>query len=125
MTVGCNPSFIALIPKVPDAKFVKDFRPISLIDCQYKIIAKILANRLKMVIGDLVSTTQSAFVAGRQTVVTAPMEVNENRRTEDEGVDEESMETNTISGNVVGSSSDPTKDKENMKEVVKEKTKKL
>ncbi|KAL4590026.1 hypothetical protein LXL04_002944 [Taraxacum kok-saghyz] len=45
------------------------------------------------------------------------MEVNENRRTKDEGVDEESMEANTISGNVVGSSSDPTKDKENMKEV--------
>nr|GEX09326.1 hypothetical protein [Tanacetum cinerariifolium] len=36
---GCNSSFIALIPKVPNAKFVSDFRPISLIGCQYKIIA--------------------------------------------------------------------------------------
>ncbi|GJU80725.1 RNA-directed DNA polymerase, eukaryota [Tanacetum coccineum] len=43
---GCNPSFIALIPKVNDAKFVKDFRPISLIGSQYKIVGKILANRL-------------------------------------------------------------------------------
>ncbi|GKE02138.1 RNA-directed DNA polymerase, eukaryota [Tanacetum coccineum] len=43
---GCNPSFIALIPKVNDAKFVKDFRPICLIGSQYKIVGKILANRL-------------------------------------------------------------------------------
>nr|GEW14136.1 RNA-directed DNA polymerase, eukaryota [Tanacetum cinerariifolium] len=36
---GCNSSFIALIPKVPDANLVKDFRPISLIGSIYKIIA--------------------------------------------------------------------------------------
>ncbi|GJV75631.1 RNA-directed DNA polymerase, eukaryota [Tanacetum coccineum] len=59
---GCNSSFIALIPKKQDAKFVKDFRPISLIGCFYKIIAKILANRLKMVISDLISEVQSAFI---------------------------------------------------------------
>lgn len=63
---GCNPSFITLIPKVSSAKFVKDFRPISLIGCQYKIIAKILANRLSMVISDLVNKQQYAFVVGRQ-----------------------------------------------------------
>nr|GFA40594.1 RNA-directed DNA polymerase, eukaryota [Tanacetum cinerariifolium] len=58
---GCNSSFIALIPKKQDAKFVKDFRSISLIGCFYKIIAKILANRLNMVISDLISDVQSAF----------------------------------------------------------------
>ncbi|GJQ91492.1 RNA-directed DNA polymerase, eukaryota [Tanacetum coccineum] len=41
---GCNASFIALIPKVLDAKFVSDFRPISLIGSVYKMITKILAN---------------------------------------------------------------------------------
>ncbi|GJX58902.1 RNA-directed DNA polymerase, eukaryota, partial [Tanacetum coccineum] len=43
---GCNASFIALILKVLDAKFVSDFMPISLIGSVYKVITKILANRL-------------------------------------------------------------------------------
>ncbi|GKA15273.1 hypothetical protein Tco_0695020 [Tanacetum coccineum] len=58
---GCNSSFIALIPKVPDANLVKDFRPISLIGSIYKIIAKILSNRLVNVLGDIVNEVQSAF----------------------------------------------------------------
>ncbi|GJY79348.1 RNA-directed DNA polymerase, eukaryota, partial [Tanacetum coccineum] len=73
---GCNSSFIALIPKKQDAKFVKDFRPISLIGCFYKIIAKILANRLKMVISDLISEVQSAFVPNRQ-ILDGPFILNE------------------------------------------------
>ncbi|GJT03129.1 RNA-directed DNA polymerase, eukaryota [Tanacetum coccineum] len=52
---GCNSSFIALIPKSPGANTVKDFRPISLIGSVYKIIAKILANRLVGVLGDIVN----------------------------------------------------------------------
>nr|GEV61591.1 retrovirus-related Pol polyprotein from transposon TNT 1-94 [Tanacetum cinerariifolium] len=55
---GCNFSFIALIPKVMDVKHLKDFRPISLIGCQYKIIGKILANRLILVIGDIARKEQ-------------------------------------------------------------------
>nr|GEV09344.1 RNA-directed DNA polymerase, eukaryota, reverse transcriptase zinc-binding domain protein [Tanacetum cinerariifolium] len=62
----CNSSFIALLPKIPDAKMVKDFRPISLIGILYKIIAKILANRLVVVLGDIVNEVQSAFVVNRQ-----------------------------------------------------------
>nr|GFC48052.1 RNA-directed DNA polymerase, eukaryota, reverse transcriptase zinc-binding domain protein [Tanacetum cinerariifolium] len=45
---GGNSSFIALIPKVTDAKFVADFCPISLIGSVYKVVTKILANRLAM-----------------------------------------------------------------------------
>ncbi|GJW39889.1 RNA-directed DNA polymerase, eukaryota, partial [Tanacetum coccineum] len=63
---GCNSSFIALIPKVPDAKFVNDYRPISLIGSVYKVVTKIMANRLALVIADIISETQSAFVAERQ-----------------------------------------------------------
>ncbi|GJS85004.1 RNA-directed DNA polymerase, eukaryota, partial [Tanacetum coccineum] len=73
---GCNSSFIALIPKIQDAKFVKDFRPISLIGSVYKIIAKILANRLCLVLPYLISDVQSAFVANRQ-ILDGPFILNE------------------------------------------------
>nr|GFA95688.1 putative RNA-directed DNA polymerase, eukaryota, reverse transcriptase zinc-binding domain protein [Tanacetum cinerariifolium] len=63
---GCNSSIIALIPKISDANMVKDFRLISLVGSVYKIIAKILANRLVGVLGDIVSEVQSAFITGRQ-----------------------------------------------------------
>nr|GEU37546.1 cysteine-rich receptor-like protein kinase [Tanacetum cinerariifolium] len=62
---GCNSSFIALIPKIPDANMVKDFRPISLIGSIYKIIAKILTNRLVGVLGDIINEVQSAFIEDR------------------------------------------------------------
>ncbi|GJY14148.1 RNA-directed DNA polymerase, eukaryota [Tanacetum coccineum] len=73
---GCNSSFIALIPKIPDANLVKDFRPISLIGSMYKIIAKILANRLVGVLGDIVNEVQSAFIAERQ-ILDGPFILNE------------------------------------------------
>ena len=41
-----NATFLALIPKKADAMDVKDFRPISLVRGLYKIIAKVLANRM-------------------------------------------------------------------------------
>nr|GFA68156.1 RNA-directed DNA polymerase, eukaryota [Tanacetum cinerariifolium] len=50
----CNSSFIALIQKIPNTNTVKDFRPTSLIGSLYKIVAKILANRLAGVLGDIV-----------------------------------------------------------------------
>ncbi|GJY98272.1 RNA-directed DNA polymerase, eukaryota [Tanacetum coccineum] len=73
---GCNSSFIALIPKTQDDKMVKDFRPISLIGSMYKIIAKILANRLSLVILNLISDVQSAFVSNRQ-ILDGPFILNE------------------------------------------------
>nr|GEV78255.1 transposon TX1 uncharacterized [Tanacetum cinerariifolium] len=75
---GCNSSFIALIPKVMDAKHLKDFRPISLIGCQYKIIGKILANRLSLVIGNIVTQEQSTFIKGRQ-ILDGPLILNEGK----------------------------------------------
>nr|GEY62627.1 RNA-directed DNA polymerase, eukaryota [Tanacetum cinerariifolium] len=63
---GSNSSFIALIPKVTEEKFVTNFRPIILIGCVYKVFTKILTNRLATVISDLVSDIQSTFVANRQ-----------------------------------------------------------
>ncbi|GJT61251.1 RNA-directed DNA polymerase, eukaryota, reverse transcriptase zinc-binding domain protein [Tanacetum coccineum] len=73
---GCNSCFIALIPKIPDANLVKDFRPISLIGSLYKIIAKIMVNRLVGVLGDIVNEVQSAFIADRQ-ILDGPFILNE------------------------------------------------
>jgi hypothetical protein len=61
-----NVSFISLIPKIPGDNFIKDFRPISLVGGIYKIIAKVLANRLKSVLEKVISKSQSAFIKGRQ-----------------------------------------------------------
>jgi hypothetical protein len=59
---GINSTFIALIPKVDNPQKLNDFRPISLVGSLYKILAKVLANRLRQVVGSVVSEVQSAFV---------------------------------------------------------------
>jgi len=51
LTKGINSTFITLIPKVYSHQRLNDFRPISLVGSMYKILAKVLANRLRMVIG--------------------------------------------------------------------------
>nr|GEV78368.1 RNA-directed DNA polymerase, eukaryota [Tanacetum cinerariifolium] len=73
---GCNASFITLIPKTHDPKFVSNYRPISLIGCLYKVITKILANHLSLVIPDLISDVQSAFLPNRQ-ILDGPFIINE------------------------------------------------
>ncbi|GJV90431.1 lignin-forming anionic peroxidase [Tanacetum coccineum] len=73
---GGNSSFITLNPKITNVNMVKDFRPISLIGSLDKIIAKILANRLVVVLGDIVNEVQSNFVADRQ-IFDGPFILNE------------------------------------------------
>ncbi|KHN27108.1 Transposon TX1 putative 149 kDa protein, partial [Glycine soja] len=59
---GSNASFLALIPKVNHPQSLNDYRPISLIGCMYKVIAKLLANRLRHVIPVLIDERQTAFI---------------------------------------------------------------
>ncbi|GKB53478.1 cysteine-rich receptor-like protein kinase [Tanacetum coccineum] len=68
---GCFPkalnnSFITLIPKKLCPQDLNDFRPISLISSMYKVLAKVLAERLKSVMELVVGTSQFAFIKNRQ-----------------------------------------------------------
>jgi hypothetical protein len=65
MPEDVNDNAIVLIPKTEHPQTTKDFRPISLCSVLYKIIAKCLVNRLRPILGDIISINQSAFVPGR------------------------------------------------------------
>jgi len=58
-----NATFIALIPKKKGAKELRDFRPISLIGSIYKILSKVLTERLKRVMSKLVNSQQLAIIS--------------------------------------------------------------
>ena len=60
-----NTTFLVLIPKKGGAEELGDFRPISLVGGLYKLLAKVLANRIKNVVGKVVSSDQNAFVMNR------------------------------------------------------------
>jgi hypothetical protein len=60
-----NQTFLTLIPKKTNPSIPQDFRPISLYNVVYKLIAKSLADRIKPHLSDYISQAQSAFVAGR------------------------------------------------------------
>ncbi|GKC29214.1 RNA-directed DNA polymerase, eukaryota, reverse transcriptase zinc-binding domain protein [Tanacetum coccineum] len=62
---ACNASFVTLVPNVVDPLGLGDFRPISIIGSIYKIIEKILAKRVKRVIGKIIGEVQNAFIEGR------------------------------------------------------------
>ncbi|GAU26985.1 hypothetical protein TSUD_290350 [Trifolium subterraneum] len=84
---GLNSTFIALIPKVDNPQHMNDCRPISLVGSLYKIMAKVLANRLRLVIGSAISESRTAFVHDRQILDGILIEneaVDEARRTKKE-----------------------------------------
>ncbi|RVX03389.1 hypothetical protein CK203_019954 [Vitis vinifera] len=58
------------------AEDLRDFRPISLVDSLYKLLAKVLTNGLKKIVGKVVSRSQNAFMEGRQ-ILDASLIANE------------------------------------------------
>jgi hypothetical protein len=61
-------AYVTLLSKTVELIKFKDFRPISMIHGIYKIIAKMLASRLKIIMQDIISINQSAFIADRNII---------------------------------------------------------
>ncbi|CAL5351826.1 unnamed protein product [Camellia sinensis] len=64
LATGLISSIIALIPKTENPNSLNDFRPISLIGSMYKILAKVLSSRLKLIIPSIISPSQLASMGG-------------------------------------------------------------
>lgn len=64
-TAPIDYTYICLIPKKEGAERANDFRPISLLNGIQKILSKVLANWLQLVLNDLISPSQSTFFKGR------------------------------------------------------------
>ena len=60
-----NYGIITLVPKSNDAKQIQKFRLICLLNVSFKIITKVLMNRLSKVVNPIISPIQTAFVKGR------------------------------------------------------------
>lgn len=84
-----NYTMITLILKEPDARTLKKFRPISLINCSFKIFAKMLNNRLIKVANRLLASNQTAFIKGRyilESVVAAHEILHKVHRKKESGI---------------------------------------
>lgn len=68
MTVSLNNTFITLIPKKDKPRCVSDFQPISLCNVCYKIIAKILANKMLHVLPMLINKEENVFIPSRNII---------------------------------------------------------
>lgn len=84
-----NFATITLIPKENDARDLKKFRPISLLNCSFKIFSKLLTIRLGKVCQRLVAEQQSAFLKGGyilESVVVAHEIVHSIHKSKEPGV---------------------------------------
>jgi hypothetical protein len=59
-----NIALLTIIPKEKDARTMHKFRPISLLNCSYKIFTKVLTNRIGKVAHRLIASNQITFIKG-------------------------------------------------------------
>jgi hypothetical protein len=84
-----NYAIITLIPKEAEAKHLKKFRPIGLINCSFKVFAKALNNKLIKIADRLICANQTAFIKGRfilESVVTAHEIIHDIHRHNESGI---------------------------------------
>ena len=62
-----NKTLISLIPKVDNPQYINQFRPISLCTVSYKIVTKIIVERLRPAL-DMIVGPMSSFIPGRSTI---------------------------------------------------------
>lgn len=60
-----NFAILTLIPKEPDAVYLKKYRPIALANCSFKFFAKACTNKLSCCAERLISCNKTAFIKGR------------------------------------------------------------
>lgn len=65
LSKGINSTILALVPKKIDSMEMRDYHPIACCNVLYKVVSKILANRLRVLLPRIISANQSAFIQGR------------------------------------------------------------
>jgi len=66
MSEGFSDTFLTLIPKVSNPQLATQLRPIGLSNMTYKVVPKVLVNRINIVLDKIIAPTQSGFVPGQQ-----------------------------------------------------------
>ncbi|XP_074271179.1 uncharacterized protein LOC141595105 [Silene latifolia] len=64
----CNNTVLTLVPKVEVPENVMQFRPIACCNTIYKCLSKVICKRMSLILPDIVSTSQGAFIKGRDIV---------------------------------------------------------
>lgn len=83
-----NITWVTLIPKIQNSSSIEEFSPISMVGYLYKITSKVLVNKIKPIMGDLISENQTWFIRGRQIfdgILTANKIVNWLKKKQKEG----------------------------------------
>ena len=66
LAVSQRRGIVELVPKKDaDPNLIKNWRPLTLLNCDYKIASKTIANRIKMVLPEVTSEDQSGFIKNR------------------------------------------------------------
>jgi hypothetical protein len=60
-----NFAMLTLVPKVENAIDMKNFRPISLLNCSFKIFSRLITSRMEKICQEIIAKEQSAFIRGR------------------------------------------------------------